>query len=278
MVPRRMPEGIQISFVTVATGRYFDFWKAQVASAIKHLNKDLSIEFVLLTDQVTAAKQFMDEFSNSTNWKLKVGFVEHQSWPFPTLYKFKHILRHADLLGGINIWHLDADMLFTSGDVVEDLDRYCTVNKMIFVSHPGYFRKLGLSKLKFYMLNPDYIIRDLRNYVSEGGIGSWEKNKNSLAYVVRVKRKKYVCGGSWGGSRENFLEFSAVAYQRIETDYAYGLIARFHDESHINWYAANNECEVISPSYCFEETYRNLRGLTGKLIAVNKNALSTWER
>jgi hypothetical protein len=278
VVHKRMPDTIEISFVTVATGRYIEFWKSQVESAIKYLNKDLAIEFVLLTDQVTAAELFLREFSNYTNWKLKIGFVEHQSWPFPTLYKFKHILRHADLLDGKNVWHLDADMLFADGEVVQELDRYCSTNEMIFVAHPGYFRKSGISKLQFYVLNPDYIIRDLRSYFLEGGIGSWEKSKNSLAYVGRSKRNMYVCGGSWGGRREIFLEFSAVASQRIDKDYTSGQIARFHDESHINWYAANNTCEVISSSYCFEESYRNLRGLTGKLIAVNKSAVANWER
>lgn len=277
-VHKIMSRTIQLSFVTVATGRYIDFWKAQVLSAIEYLNKDFPIEFVLLTDQVAAAESFKEELSKTSNWTIKIGFVEHQSWPFPTLYKFKHILTHADLLGGENIWHLDADMLFNNRDVAKELDEYCSSNKMIFVSHPGYFRKSGFSKFKFYLFNPDYLIRDLKNYILEGGIGSWEKNERSLAYVPRDKRNKYVCGGSWGGNRDKFIEFSNVISQRIDKDYSSGLIARFHDESHINWYAANNVCEIISTSYCFEESYKNLRDLPGKIIAVNKSAVATWER
>lgn len=266
------------TFVTVATGRYLDFWKSQIESAMKFLNRNSQIEFVLLTDQVEAAEVFGHEVMMSSNWKIKIAYVEHQDWPFPTLYKFKHILRHSALLSGNLIWHLDADMLFANTEIVEDLGRYSLENKMILVSHPGYFRPRGFKKFPFYLFNPVILLRDVKSILKEGGLGSWENNRRSLAFVERQYRRKYVCGGSWGGNRDLFLEFSRIISDRVDMDYQSGVIARFHDESHINWYVANFEYKLLTPSYCFEETYENLKGEPIKIIAVNKNSATPWKR
>lgn len=267
-----------VTFVTVATGRYLDFWKSQIESAIKFLNPNLQIEFVLLTDQLKAADIFQHEVIMRTNWRIKIAYVEHQEWPFPTLYKFKHILQHSGLLSGNLIWHLDADMLFADSGIVEELSQYSLEDKMIFVSHPGYFRPKGFKKFTFYLFNPVILLQDAKSTLKEGGIGTWESNRRSLAYVARQNRRKYVCGGSWGGNRDLLLGFLRIISDRVETDYQSGLIARFHDESHINWYAANYEYKMLTPSYCFDESDENLKELPMKIIAVNKNSDKPWER
>jgi hypothetical protein len=169
-------------------------------------------------------------------------------------------------------------MVFADSRVVEDLKGYSRENKMILVSHPGYFRPGGTKKLRFYFSNPVVLLRDIKRLLMEGGIGSWECNSKSLAYVDRRNRIRYLCGGSWGGNKDLFLDFSRIISDRVDVDYHCGVIARFHDESHINWYAANYECKILSPSYCFEETYKNLKGLPVKIVAVDKNSSTVWER
>lgn len=269
---------ISTTFVSVATGRYLNFWKSQILSAMKFLDKSLQIEFVLLTDQVEAVEVFRHEIESGTRWQIKIGIVEHQDWPFPTLYKFKHILRHSDLLSGNLIWHLDADMLFADNEFLDELRRYSSENRMILVSHPGYFRPRGTKMVFLYLFNPSLFLRDIKSLIMEGGIGSWETNRQSLAYVERRKRRRYLCGGSWGGNKDLFLNFSKIISDRVDRDYMSGVIARFHDESHINWYAANYGCRILPPSYCFEENYENLKGLPMKIVAVDKNASAPWER
>lgn len=278
MEHKQRNEFTSTTFISVATGRYLDFWKLQILSAIKFLDQNSRIEFVLLTDQVEAAEVFRHEVVSGTSWQIKIAFVEHQDWPFPTLYKFKHILRHSELLTGNLIWHLDADMLFADNEIVEELDRHSRKNKMVLVSHPGYFRPRGIKTISLYLFNPVLFLRDIKSFVKEGGIGSWESKSRSLAYVERRNRRRYLCGGSWGGNKDLFLNFLRIVSDRVDSDYQSGVIARFHDESHINWYAANYECKILTPSYCFEETYENLKGLPIKIIAVNKNSSTPWER
>jgi hypothetical protein len=267
-----------ISFVSVATGRYLDFWKDQVKSAKDYLDQEARIEFVILTDNREGLDDTVSKILYGTNWSLEIGYAPHEEWPFPTLFKFKHILRNAGLLQGETIWHLDADMLFADKNVEYELIEACRTKEMIFVCHPGFYRGNGLRKFACYALRPSLLLRDSKCYLSEQGLGTWEGNLESLAYVEPKKRSNYVCGGSWGGEREAFLKFSEVLSGRIEIDLKSDLIARFHDESHINWYHSNFPSVLLSPKYCYEESYKNLTMIPRKIIAVNKGAGQVWER
>lgn len=266
------------SFVSIATGRYVDFWKDQVISAKIYLDKSKRFEFVILTDQVEEMHQVGQILLSDTNWNLKVAYVPHQEWPFPTLYKFKYIVSNSEMFTGRAVWHLDADMLFSAEDIEAELTHASSNKEMIFVQHPGFYRSTGIKKVFLYLSQPILIFRDLRSLLFEGGIGTWERNKGSLAYVQKKYRVQYVCGGSWGGEKETFLKFSRELANRVDQDLESKVIARFHDESHINWYRANHLCSVLSSSYCFEESYRNLRGLEMKILAVNKSDTSVWQR
>lgn len=278
MVHKATIENVEVSFVTIATGRYIEFWKAQVSSAKKFLDHQKPLEFIILTDQVDLVENFKSDFTRNTNWNVVVKFVEHQIWPFPTLYKFKHILKYQTLVSGKLVWHLDADMLFANANILKELNKYLDSRKMILVRHPGYFRSNGIKKISLYLSRPNFILRDIKILISEKGLGSWENDERSLAFVEKRQRKHYVCGGSWGGTRDVFINFSRTISERIDKDYNSGIIARFHDESHINWYAANYDCILLTPSYCFEDTYRNLKGIPREIIAVNKNESSAWKR
>jgi hypothetical protein len=267
-----------ISFVTIATGRYLDFWKDQLNSARIYLDKQKPIEFIILTDQVDGLMSQSQSLLLDTNWTLKVAHAPHQEWPFPTLYKFKYIVFNSKLFTGRIVWHLDADMLFSADNIESELILASRSSKMIFVLHPGYYRSKGMKRIFFYVTKPAFFFRDVRTFLFEGGLGTWERDKQSLAYVQKKNRAQYVCGGSWGGEKDIFLKFSRELANRIDQDLESEIVARFHDESHINWYRANHLCSVLDSSYCFEESYRNLRYLEKKIVAVNKSETSVWQR
>lgn len=267
-----------VSFVSIATGSYLDFWQNQIRSARVYFDKSENIEFVLLTDQPDKIHQIEKELFSDTNWKLQFGIVPHQEWPFPTLYKFKHIIANSDLLNAEVVWHLDADMLFAEQEVYHELIESSAQGQMVFVSHPGYFRMHRQKRIFLYFNTPLLLLRDLNTYLKEGGIGTWEKSRTSNSFVESRKRINYICGGSWGGERNVVLEFSREVSGRIDADFELNIVARFHDESHINWFKANHECKILEPSYCYEGSYTHLKSLKGKIIAVNKNVDSSWER
>jgi hypothetical protein len=146
------------------------------------------------------------------------------------------------------------------------------VGKVSLVSHPGFYRSKGFVLLKFYLLNPKYLARDLILKVKIGGMGSWETNKNSMAYVQRSERKNYVCGGIWFGPNRSIKEMNEILAFRVNQDESRNVMAKWHDESHLNNFATNSDVNVLSPELCFDPNYKNLVGLRELVRAVDKNA------
>lgn len=149
---------------------------------------------------------------------LKVFYQKRLGWPHDTLMRYSIYHQHREVLKDMDyLFATDADMLFvdTVGDEIFS-DRVAT-------QHPGYVR----------------------------GGGTYERRKNSTAYVGPGEAKYYFCGGFNGGSVDEYLKMSRVITQNILKDLSHNLIAVWHDESHVNRYFIDNPptC-ILSPSYC----------------------------
>jgi hypothetical protein len=103
-----------------------------------------------------------------------------------------------------------------------------------------------------------------------GGLGSWEEKVESDAFVPRHLRKKYFCGGVWFGKRESIFALLKNLSNATENDLKKGIIAVWHDESHLNRWASENVHGEESPELCFDETYPQLHGLSPSVTAVRK--------
>ena len=168
--------------------------------------------------------------------------IKHQPWPLLTLHRY-HIIANYDLSSYDYVFYIDADSLFVSpiGDEI--------LNEMTVVSHPGYFVNGG---------------------------GSWENDIKSFAYTPKAFRKNYVCGGFNGGSK--FLHYAALMRQNINNDLASGIIAIWHDESHLNnMFAHYREQFTLMPAdYMMPESIdkRKAWGISKiqpKILALEKN-------
>jgi hypothetical protein len=176
------------------------------------------------------------------------------------------------------VMHLDADMLFVGEIDFAKLEGSLGHKGVSLVKHPGYFRPTGTEKLMFYIKRPKYFVKDLKTYLRFGGLGTWERNKESKAFVPRSKRKDYVCGGTWLGRREEIVTLCKELSTRISEDFAHEIVAVFHDESHLNWYQAKNQFHLLNPELCFDPSYPQLRDLAPMIQAVDKNAQEKWVR
>jgi hypothetical protein len=104
-----------------------------------------------------------------------------------------------------------------------------------------------------------------------GGLGTWENRKKSSAYVPRRSRKVYVCGGFWLGKKSSFEKLVSKLDAETNIDLANGVVAKWHDESHLNKWASENACTVLEPSFCYDASYIWLKNLPEIIQAVRKN-------
>ena len=264
-----------LTIVSVATGKYLAYWREMYLSAIRYLDPAIKIQFVVFTDKPNEVEIVPLE---NERIHISVVVIEGKKWPFPTLLRYEFIKDNYDKIFGENMMHLDADMLFVDYVSKEDIALLVVGERIGLVLHPGFYRKKGNDLLRTYFLNPRILIRDMKLRVFSGGRGSWETDRNSLAFVQRKKRKEYFCGATWIGPKNKTLEMCLMLAARVNADLEKNVIAKFHDESHLNWYATTIEKNVSDPRYCYDNSQKNLNAIRPKILAVDKSIDFPWVR
>lgn len=158
-------------------------------------------------------------------------------WPYDTMMRNSVYLSAEMHFKDIEyLFALDADMRFVAPVGREIL------STLVGTQHPGFFNKQG----------------------------SYETDRRSQAFVPSRKRKVYYAGGFFGGKTGAFLNICAATTKAIRKDLDYGIIAVWHDESHLNkYFAYNPPTKTLSPSYCYPEGW-NIP-FTPRLVALNKD-------
>ena len=170
-----------------------------------------------------------------TKRKLHIIPTEHKPWPWMTLGRYHLFSNQKDILSKMDyLYYCDADMLFV--DVVgEEI-----LEKRVVTIHPQ---------------NP---------------LNSFETNVNSTAYVNKNSVQHYFAGGFNGGHSSEFLIMSDVISKNIDIDLSNNIIARCHDESHLNKYTSiRPPTKILSPSYCHSENWSFM--FQKKILALDKN-------
>ncbi len=255
-----------LGVVSVATNHYIHYWEKMVESFQKNV-KNFEITFHVFTEQI----EYVSEFCiNHPELDIKVHKIEALGWPFATLYRYKLISSISDQLSEEILMHLDADML-----VLDDFDSTFNPDSWVggigLVAHPGYWRPRGRILAKFYTQHPKRLLADLRSVLDFGGLGSWCDDRKSGSFVPKKERKTYYCGGTWMGRNADFKSMVRVLNGSVAEDEAAGIIATWHDESHLNKWAISNAHSTLTPSYCYDPSYPNLRSQKEIIRAVDKN-------
>ena len=254
-----------IDIVTVATNNYVDYWADMVKTAEKFLDVSCHVTMNVFTDNPAWCESIR---SCTEKLSIQIFEIESLKWPMATLLRYNLIDKFAPALKSEYIMHLDADMLIKR-DFTVPLIHYEDKYDVSLVSHPGYFRPKSFKKIVFYSRNRRFIFRDAIAKIRLGGIGSWEISRESRAYVPRFKRKVYVCGGTWLGKSKAIKEMVAQLSREVDLDLKKGVIATWHDESHLNKWASINKFNLLTPSYCADPTYPQLEGLPIFIEAVD---------
>lgn len=163
--------------------------------------------------------------------------VEHKEWPWMTLGRYRIFSDNYDILSKMDyLFYCDVDMRFV--DIVSDE----IISDRVATQHPYFF----------------------------GRRGTPETNPKSLACVYPNEDMQYFAGGFNGGSSTEYLKMAKQISNNIDIDFSNGLIAVWHDESHMNRYFIDNKpTKILSPSYCYGESM-NIP-FQRKLLALDKN-------
>lgn len=176
-------------------------------------------------------------------------------YPLATLSRYHTFLKQKEYLSQFDyIFYSDIDMLF-----VDEVGAEIFSDGLTATQHAGY--------------------------VDRGHVNSpTERNPKSTAFLPRVDQ--YYCGGFNGGTSYSFLRMAETIRSNVNADLQNGIIAEWHDESHLNKYLAHNPPSVVlPPSYCYPETnlshYRErvwLKEYEPKLVALDKGSRSSTPR
>jgi histo-blood group ABO system transferase len=158
-------------------------------------------------------------FTDSDNYFDAVRLkLEHSEWPRPTLMRYHTILSIRDVLETYDhIMYLDVDLLVVS------------------------------------KIEPEDILADGITAVLHGGFPTtFERRWQSTAYVPPNITEPYYQGTIIGGSTRMFLGMCESISHNIDLDEKNGIVAIWHDESHLNRYLLDNPpMKVLSPAFCY---------------------------
>jgi len=255
-----------LGILSVATNKYISYWE-ELATSLDSCcpTGNVKVKMYVFTDQVERAKLYSSNLQNITVEAIE---IESYTWPEATLYRYRIFEKHLSNIHEELLMHLDADMRVEKW-FIKDIPEFLKEG-IGLVSHPGYYRPKSWSKALFYVRNPRKFWADIRMRVFEGGLGSWDRNGHSLAFVRRNERINYVCGGTWIGLRNPFVEMVIQLSKMEQMSTEQGIMPRWHDESILNKWFADNRPSLLSPAFCFDPTYPQLKGITELIRAVDK--------
>lgn len=233
----------RVGLLVIATGRYLTFADDLLDDLDRVVSPSSDVVVNLFTDAAPTAVK-----SVRARHRVDVQHVPvpELRWPEASLYRYELFNRAAQLIRGDVLVYLDADLRVRK-DLTDLLDPTDWPAGMAAVRHPGFYRP-----------------RQVRPR------GTWETRRASQAYVPSWRRRRYVCGGVWMGTRDAVLATSEELAVRVHTDSQAGVTARWHDESHWNWWVAHHPVRLLDPAWCWVPDYPWLVELDPVIEAVDK--------
>ena len=230
-----------VAILYIATGRYTIFWDYFYKSAEKYLLPDCHKHYILFTDDESLIDSLNAQDSNVT--ALKKDALE---WPFSTLMRFKFFLDAEPLIKRHDyVFFFNANTEFLETVTKQDLLPLKPEEKLTLCIQPHMFH------------------RNRKKY-------TYDRNANSKAYIPYNKGKYYFTGALNGGESNAYLELCHILYNNTQADLKEGIIALWHDESHLNKFALGRTDIKILPPY-FTRGEREYWKKTSKLMFSDKS-------
>lgn len=156
--------------------------------------------------------------------------IKNLGFPQTTLKRYHLFVEYEQYLAKFDyLFYCDIDMLFINPVGPEILCGGITATL-----HSGYDPH-DSDKVKFFL----------------------EGNRRSTAFTGQVSN--YVCGGFNGGTTDEFLKMAREIRRNVDIDESKNILAKWHDESHLNCYLwSNPPSKILDHGYCYPEANREV--------------------
>ena len=229
----------KIGILYICTGKYKIFWKSFFESCEKYFLPDSEYEkyYFVFTDTDRIAYEELDRVNRIHQEPLK--------WPYITLLRFEIFSRAIAWYEEMDyLYFFNANMLFLEkiGEEILPSDG----KELVFVKHPGFFNK-SISEF------------------------TYERDPASRAFIAEGEGEAYFMGGLNGGFRSAYLEMVETLRKNVELDLDDGIVALWHDESHLNRYALDHSSiiKILEPAYGYPEGWK--LPFRAKILIRDKN-------
>lgn len=207
---------MKIAILYIGTGKYFQFFEGFYRSSEKYLLKDAEKHYFVFTDQELC------NYEHVTVIRRKCA-----GFPADSLFRFEMFLSIRDKL--INY---DYIYFFNANIILND---YVNENILPTEKHNylcGLLHPVESVKKRFACFYP------------------YERRPSSFAYIPPCSADyHYFWGALNGGRTKEYLELSERLAKNIRDDYDRGIIAIYHDESHLNKYFREHKPLVLPCEY-----------------------------
>ena len=227
---------MKIAILYICTGRYASFFEAFYKSAESFLLTEAEKRYFVFTDKADLTKA----------GNVELIMKECQGFPMDSLMRFDMFLSIADRLKAYDYtFFFNANMRF-----VAEVGQEILPEHLAAVIHPGYYNKPAWRY-------------------------PYERNRQSKAYIPAYQKDyHYYMGSLNGGKTDDFLTLAETCSRNIHDDLTRGIIACYHDESHLNHYLRHHPCKPLGPQYAYIEGKR--MPFEPKIILRDKTKLNPY--
>lgn len=198
------------AIIFIGTSNYKNFFDGYYEGITKNFLPSTHKTIFAFTDEPN------DPVFEKTNVITKK--VEHLKWPFITLYRFKFMrMIEKELEEFSHVYFIDADLWAVSEITEQEIH---SDSPLVGVQHPGFV----------------------------GKIGTFETDTRSKATIFdgTYDVKTYRQGCFWGGKSRDVIEMIQTTDAWVDEDLRNGIVAVWHDESHMNKYFLLNSEKVYT--------------------------------
>jgi len=213
---------MKVGIIFIGTKLYAGFFKGFYERVNRYFMNDADKTFFVFTDQPD------HPYFNVNN--VKIHNIEHLDWPYITLYRFKFMNQAAKELSEMDyVVFIDADLWPIEETKKSEIFPEGHTHNFFGVQHPGFI----------------------------GQPGTFEDNPESKAYAYgnNYDISNYWQGCFWGGRSSSILEMISKLESWVDEDLSKEIIAKWHDESHMNKFFLMNKEKMITlhPGFALPE-------------------------